>query len=222
MSLAETQSAYDEASVWFDAANRKGGLRRKIRFRIIENPMRKLLAAGGCLDLGCGTGRLLREVPSAAPNVGMDLSLGMLRSCDLRAASVCAADAHKLPFADASFSSIISTNGVFCYLEQDEAFSECYRVLKPGGKLAVHQYAQRCSTIRRTKGPVRPINSAHLANFSQLTAPAERAGLRIKTGWLWRSLRVFPFALPIPTNLPGNHWGHAVALFEKPTREPLQ
>ena len=215
MSLQETRRTYDRAAAWYDDDLRGGAFRRKLRFRIIEGPMRKLLESGGCLDLGCGTGRLLGEIRSQSPNVGMDLSMGMLRKADPGRSELCLADAHRLPVADSSFSSVISSNGVFRYLRTQEAFAECHRVLKPGGKLAVHQYSQKTWSRPRLGKKAHPVDMRHLSSLTDLTAPAEQAGFATENAWLWRSVRFFPFALPIAQALPGAWWSHAVALFSK-------
>jgi ubiquinone/menaquinone biosynthesis C-methylase UbiE len=47
------------------------------------------------------------------------------------------ADAEALPFADASFDSVVSTFGVMFTPDQDRAASEMLRVCKPGGKIGL-------------------------------------------------------------------------------------
>jgi SAM-dependent methyltransferase len=44
-------------------------------------------------------------------------------------------DAEQLPFADASFDSVINVESSFCYPSIDRFFAEVKRVLRPGGHL---------------------------------------------------------------------------------------
>jgi SAM-dependent methyltransferase len=83
------------------------------------------------VDLCCGRGRHLREMPGA---VGIDLDLASLRG--LRA--VCA-DMRALPLRSGSVDGVVSLFSSFGYLESDEedarALREVARVLRPGGAL---------------------------------------------------------------------------------------
>jgi SAM-dependent methyltransferase len=47
-------------------------------------------------------------------------------------------DAHRLPFADASFEAVVSFNTFEHLYDPERAASEIYRVLKPGGRLVLH------------------------------------------------------------------------------------
>lgn len=46
-------------------------------------------------------------------------------------------DAHKMPFKDASFNSIYSTQAFEHFYNIDEVIKECYRILKPEGLILV-------------------------------------------------------------------------------------
>ena len=48
------------------------------------------------------------------------------------------ANVHRLPFPDQSFSTINVANAMHCFTEIDQALSEMYRVLTPGGRVAVN------------------------------------------------------------------------------------
>jgi len=100
----------------------------------------KLPKGGRLLDIGCGTGLFARQyISSGGSAVGIDLSENMIvqarqrcSGCDF---SVGTAD--MLPFRDASFDAVSSIL-VFTYLSDPEGmFSEAYRVLRPGGSLAI-------------------------------------------------------------------------------------
>lgn len=95
------------------------------------------------LDVACGTGALTRVVRSrVGPNgavAGLDPSAGMLSvakelvpDADLREGS-----AGSMPFAEASFDSVVSQFGLMFFPDRDLAVREMLRVLRPGGRLAV-------------------------------------------------------------------------------------
>lgn len=218
------RAVYDAAADDYD--RRHGDARSERRFRIIDAPQhRAARGAGRVLELGCGTGRLLAGV-DARVRIGIDISPGMLRHARARGLAVALADAHALPFAGASFDTVLAAKGLFRYLDASRAFRECARVLAPGGRLVVHQYAARTwslATLARLLGRARPAPPApaaarvhELDRPSELHHPARAAGLRVAATHLWRSVRVPPYALPIPTWLPGRFWSHCVVVFIKP------
>jgi ArsR family transcriptional regulator len=101
------------------------------------------------LDLGTGTGRILELVaPRAARAVGVDLNgemLAMARARIERAAlshvQVRRGDLFQLPYADHSFD-LITIHQVLHYLEDPSAaVAEAARVLRPGGKLVIADFA---------------------------------------------------------------------------------
>ncbi len=106
------------------------------------------------LDLGCGAGdisaQLLSEAP-AATLVGMDLDGDALRQAagskadDARRRCLVHADAHGLPFKDASFD-FVHARVVFEYLRRpSRAASEALRILRPGGRVVVRHLAHSYS-----------------------------------------------------------------------------
>jgi SAM-dependent methyltransferase len=94
------------------------------------------------LDVGCGTGQLaarLRREIRGVHVVGCDMSRGMLRQARARDAGCTwvRADAGRLPFGDASFDAIVSTEAFHWFPSQADALAEFYRVLVPGGRALV-------------------------------------------------------------------------------------
>lgn len=101
------------------------------------------------LDLGTGTGRILELVaPRAERAVGIDLNAEMLalararvEKASLRHVQVRRGDLFQLPYADHSFD-LITVHQVLHYLEDPSAaVAEAARVLKPGGKLVIADFA---------------------------------------------------------------------------------
>jgi ubiquinone/menaquinone biosynthesis C-methylase UbiE len=96
------------------------------------------------LELGCGTGavsRFLCGLPAVAEVVGVDPSPHFLdRARELssgQAVEFVTGDARRLEFADGEFDAVISHTTLCHVPDPDLALAEAFRVLKPGGKLAV-------------------------------------------------------------------------------------
>ena len=114
-----------------------------IRDALAGRPFRSLL------DLGTGTGRMLELFgPEIERGLGLDLSLDMLllardrlERAGLRHCSVRQGDIYDLPLADDSFDAVI-VHQVLHFLDDGaRAIREAARVLRPGGRLLVVDFA---------------------------------------------------------------------------------
>jgi len=107
---------------------------RDLFLELVPAPGRKTL------DLGCGEGRLSRDLKALGHDVvGVDLSETMLASAFEADPSIEThrADAAELPFADASFDCVVAFMSLQDIERLDEAVLEVARVLEPGGVLCV-------------------------------------------------------------------------------------
>jgi SAM-dependent methyltransferase len=88
------------------------------------------------LDLGCGTGMLLRRLSGLeTPPVGLDLSAGMLEGAPGRRVQ---ASLLAPPFAPRSFDVVFAITSLLVSPRQAAwAFAEVSRLLVPGGRLAL-------------------------------------------------------------------------------------
>ncbi|HEY4980728.1 MAG TPA: metalloregulator ArsR/SmtB family transcription factor [Pseudolabrys sp.] len=114
-----------------------------IRSALADKPFRSLL------DLGTGTGRMLelfgREIERG---LGLDLSLDMLllardrlERAGLKHCSVRQGDIYDLPLANASFDVVILHQVLHFLDDGARAIREAARVLRPGGRLLVVDFA---------------------------------------------------------------------------------
>lgn len=105
-------------------------------------------AAGAVLEIAVGTGRNLPHYPAGARVTGIDVSQEMLALAAERAEALgraielrCA-DAHALPWSEASFDTVVSTASLCSIPDERQAIAEAWRVLRPGGRLVAFEHVR--------------------------------------------------------------------------------
>ncbi len=90
------------------------------------------------LDVGCGTGAVLKEAAKMSWPVGVDFTDLALGKCRQRGLSeLVLADATALPFQSDSFQAVVGLD-IFEHVEDDDAaIAQAFRVLRPGGVLVL-------------------------------------------------------------------------------------
>jgi SAM-dependent methyltransferase len=123
-----------------------------------------LLGPGRVLDLGCGIGHSY-ELLAPRETVGLDRDPGALAG---QARETVVGDMRVLPFADASFASVVSVHSVEHVPDAERVVAEVVRVLEPGG-VAVFVTPNRFTFGR----PEEIIDPYHYVEYG----PDELAGL---------------------------------------------
>lgn len=130
------EGMFDRLAPRYDRMNRiiSLGLDKTWRRRTVD----ALAAVAGArvLDLACGTGDLSRDLAARgyAP-VGLDFSAGMLAAA-LVDTPLVRGDGAALPFATASLDAVTCGFAMRNFVDLDEVFAECARVVRPGGRFA--------------------------------------------------------------------------------------
>lgn len=104
---------------------------------------------GLVLDIACGTGDLSLELQknSKAKIVGTDFCRPMMTVAQEKTAksnfaiSYVEADGMNLPFASDKFDAVTASFGLRNFADWQQGLNEMHRVLKPGGRLAILEFA---------------------------------------------------------------------------------
>jgi demethylmenaquinone methyltransferase/2-methoxy-6-polyprenyl-1,4-benzoquinol methylase len=148
---------FDSIAHRYDFLNHFLSLGLDIRWR--KFAVNKLNLSGGekIIDIASGTGDFSIETRKFKPSLvlGVDVSLNMLRIFRQKALrkkvknlNLLCAEAENLPFKDETFDVCLVAFGVRNFSDLGMGLSEIYRILKPGGKLAVLEFSLPDKTFR--------------------------------------------------------------------------
>ncbi|MGO8686891.1 MAG: class I SAM-dependent methyltransferase [Candidatus Dormibacteria bacterium] len=137
--------AFDVRAPGYESG-RLGALHREIADRTVALALSSAPTARRVLDVGCGTGYLLRELARRLPDAtrldGVDPAPSMvevawtLATTDARL-HFAQGFAEALPHPAASFDLVVSTTSFDHWEDQQAGLRQCARVLVPGGRLVL-------------------------------------------------------------------------------------
>jgi 2-polyprenyl-3-methyl-5-hydroxy-6-metoxy-1,4-benzoquinol methylase len=165
-------------------------------YRVRRNIVKKILAArakdvgGACLrilDVGCGTGQLMKEMHQFGPVYGVDISQRAVAYCKARGLAPLIATADRLPYGDETFDTIVALD-VLEHLQDDRAGAkELARVLSANGTavIAVPAFMFLWGITDEV--------SHHYRRYTrkEIVALVEEAGLRVRHATYFNTL-LFP------------------------------
>jgi demethylmenaquinone methyltransferase/2-methoxy-6-polyprenyl-1,4-benzoquinol methylase len=149
----DVAAMFDDVATRYDVTNDVLSLgqdrlwRRAVRRAVAARPGERVL------DIAAGTGTSSEPfADSGVRVVPADFSLGMLRVGVRRRPDLgfTAADAMRLPFADASFDAVTMSFGLRNVSDPAAALGEFYRVTRPGGRLVVCEFSHPVNRVFRT------------------------------------------------------------------------
>jgi ubiquinone/menaquinone biosynthesis C-methylase UbiE len=137
-------AAFSERAPGYESGWR-GRLHHEIADKAIDLALAGPARPHRVLDVGCGTGYLLRglavRVPEARELAGIDAAPAMIETARTMAGDrrirFARATAEHLPYRDETFDLVISTTSFDHWSDQRAGLAECFRVLVPGGRLVL-------------------------------------------------------------------------------------
>lgn len=148
------------------------------------------------LDVGCGTGSLLRELRAhdlCGNLAGVDLSIGMVAKARANGVAAIAGDAETLPFRTGSFDVVISASSFHFWPNRRAALAEIRRVLTPMGRVVITDWCsdfftcQACDLYLRLRNPTHQPAITRTECGEMLEAEGFRVTSldRYRISWLW-------------------------------------
>jgi ubiquinone/menaquinone biosynthesis C-methylase UbiE len=139
----------DVAAFGRRASGYEDGWRGRLHHEIADRTADLALARGPAprriLDVGCGTGYLLRQLaarsPQAAELAGIDAAPAMIEAAEATAGDgrlrFSTGVAEQLPWPGGTFDLVVSTTSFDHWVDQQAGLAECARVMVPGGRLVL-------------------------------------------------------------------------------------
>jgi len=147
--VAAVDSMFDTIAPRYDLLNRMLTFGMDIGWRKKTVASLGLARGSVVLDLACGTGDLCRVLSDAGLRpVGVDRSAGMLAAARTSAALV-RGDGMRLPMPDGSVDGVTCGFALRNVLNLADFFTECARVLRPGGRVALLEVCEPANPVLR-------------------------------------------------------------------------
>jgi SAM-dependent methyltransferase len=185
VAVNELRDAWEEnAAAWIAWARAPGHdsywrFHRDLFLELVPPP------SGRTLDVGCGEGRLARDLAALGHDVaGVDVSPTMIAAARAEAPGMelHVADAAELPFGDGSFGLVVAFMSLQDVDDLGGAIREAARVLAPGGRLClaiVHPFNSAGTFAERAPDAPFVVAGSYL-DESRTDATFERGGLAMR------------------------------------------
>jgi SAM-dependent methyltransferase len=179
----------------------------------------RLPLAGDVLEVGAGTGKLRTHVDHIGRGLSLTLTDFSPAMCEqlrtIPSARVQQAEATDLPFADASFDTVIANHMLYHLDDPAVALREFARVLRPGGRLAIATNGSNHLDELNVIGPAIGRPELTLAATTQNDFTAETGPTYVAGYFTAVAVERYPCDLDIPTAEP------ILAYLDSMANEPL-
>jgi ubiquinone/menaquinone biosynthesis C-methylase UbiE len=160
---------------------------KKITDQMINRVKGKMdKGSGAMLDVGCGTGTLIKNLNAANDDWeyhGIDLSKKMIQVCNSAKAgneTFSNGNAESLPYPEARFDIVTCTDSFHHYANPETALSEMYRVLKKEGCLVMSEIWLPILIRQITNAMLKilPVGDVHVYSRKELSRLMENVGFK--------------------------------------------
>lgn len=122
----------------------------KLATGVMESLLNEMPRGAHILEVGCGGGQVAAEILRQRGDLeltGLDLSHEQIARARKRAPGghFIQGSALSLPFEDNTFDGVFSIASIKHWPDQRQGVSECVRVLRPGGRLAIAEADRACT-----------------------------------------------------------------------------
>lgn len=146
---ARVEAMFDAIAPTYERVNRLASFGRDAVWRRELVRTMRVSATDVALDVACGTGDVIRalagQTPPPARIIGADFSAGMLAGGDYSGLKIpvhlIRADALRLPLQNGVVDVLTCAFGVRNFQDVDAGLSEFARVLRPGGRVGILEFA---------------------------------------------------------------------------------
>ncbi len=162
--VSTSAAAEKKGHRWFAALY--DGMNRSEEKGFLGEMRRQLLAdvSGDVLEIGAGTGANFAHYPATARVVALEPDLFMLKRAEEKLSglgrtniTLQRAPAESLPFADATFDTIVSTLVLCTVADPARSLDEIRRVLRPGGRMLFIEHVRGHGLNGRVQDAIRPL-----------------------------------------------------------------
>lgn len=179
---------FNEWAPTYDRHHLQRRIFEPVQKAVLDLAAEQLARPAAILDIGCGTGRLLRAAEERFPSArlyGVDAAREMVRQARSALApssrmQLLHATAEQLPFTDAQFDLVFSTMTFHHWADQRTGIAEIARVLTPVGRWVLADFIAR-GPMRWVFRIVRPKRFHERDQLDSLLAPA-RLGVVAERG----------------------------------------
>ena len=177
---ARVKANFGKAAATYDA---RAKFQHNETRRVLDAALMLLPEVAIIADIGCGTGYFAANAKTTRPDwrtIGIDIAPGMCKVAAARCTAI-AGDAAQLPLADGTLDAAVSS---LCYQwveNQETAFKELARVLKPGGRAIIASLGeQSLQELRASSTAVDlPLSTLPMREFKTAKALVKGCGFDV-------------------------------------------